>query len=256
MKISIDYFFKELIFLLAANLTAALLAFGSETFQEAFEFTLTPPQLIAKNSAMLDEHTGDVQLQQRSMGCSWEGEVSNVGNYQLWITYYCEEDRAMLESQLNGKTEKIRLLNIGSDRIGNIYDDQGRPVKGTADSGSEAHGSYYFRHYAGSYFLSRDVAIGLVLTAGEEVRIHQIELVQERTFPGNMEPLLFSAIDFYTAQYSPNELPRCTFNANRDQFSNVSSIAVCGIALTAHAMNHELGRDPNAADKVLDILKT
>lgn len=247
MKIPSYHFFKGLILLIAANP-----AFGFEAFQEAFELTLTPPQLVAQ----LDEHTGDVQLEHRSMSCSWQGEVSNAGSYQLWITYYCEDDQAELESQLNGETRRIRLLNIGSERIGNIYDDQGRLVKETTGSGAGARGSYYFRHYAGNYSLSRDVEIGLVLTGGEGVRIHQIELVQERTFPEELEPLFFAAIDFYTAQYTPNELPRCTFNAKRGAFSSVSSIAVCGIALTAHAMNHELGRDPNAADKVLNILNT
>jgi hypothetical protein len=156
---------------------------------------------------------------------------------------------------VNRSSVKQQLLNISPDRIKKFYDHRGRHLRLQKDAPENRPGPYYFRHYFGSHRIDDHVDLTFKLSAGRPLRIHRIELQKEREFRKELEPLFFAAIDFYTEQYVPGELTRCVFDAKKNRFSNLSSTAVCGIALTAHAINDRLGRDPLAASKALDLLR-
>jgi hypothetical protein len=210
-------------------------------------------QLIDADSTF-DPHSGDVVL--KTGGLSWEGRVPEAGAYQVWVTYFCADDKAGLEVSLNDHSVKQELLNISEKRIDKFYNDRGRPIQRQNVATVSPPGSYHFRHYFGSHAIDGSVELTLRNSGKSPIRIHRIELQKERDFRKELEPLFFAAIDFYTAQYVPGELTRCTFDAKKDRFSKIASTAVCGIALTAHAINHRLRRDPLAASKALDILRT
>ena len=183
---------------------------------------------------------------------NWKGDLSSKGNYQVWLTYFGEDDDALVSLDINGHQKKATLMDIGPSKILRFYNEAGRPVNSKKNINTK---TYYFRQYLGTFPLKNDIDLQIKLKSNKKLVAERIELIQEGHYTKELEPLLFNAINFYDYMYVPNGLTRCVYTLSKQRAGTLSSIAVCGISLMSFCMSYELKKDSNIAKKVLKLLQ-
>ncbi len=217
------------------------------------DIEIAPSELIRQGRAVVDGKTGDLVVKVNGAGFRYSGRIETPGTYQVWVTYYCAQKSASATMEFNGARKTKQLLYMGADSIRKFYGKNARPIPMKNGHPPQVE-PYYFREYWGSFPLLEEIDMKMGFQGGY-IRIHQVEFQKEGRHTKELEPLLFSAIDFYDHMRLPDALTRCTFDAKKNRESTVSSIATCGVTLMAYAINHELGRDPKAAEKALNLLR-
>lgn len=207
---------------------------------------ITPSDLQCEDKERHTTDGGALSVNGNGGGFRWQGEVAAPGEYQVWVTYFCSGRNAEARLEFNGDKKNKPLLNISADSIRKFFDDDGEPVP-------DKNEPYYFRHYWGNYQIDRKVAIEMTFSSSNPVAVKNVQLVRVREFKEALEPLLFSAIDFYYRMREPDGLVHDAYYQGFE--SERASMANCGIAMMAYAINYELGRDPKAGDKVLNLLR-
>lgn len=245
----------------ALYLALVLLAVGrtatgqeNQTSDKGLDVEVAAEDLTPVSTATADSTSGDLMIKRTGAGFSWEGRIAKPGTYQVWVTYYCGDHKARARLTMNGQEKQKPLMYMGADKIKRFYDKNGKSIRMSKDSPIKVE-KYYFREYWGAYKLSKDASIRLTFSDATDVAVHKLELMRERDFDKSLEPLLFAAIDFYQHLQIPGRLVRAGYRIDRSTPFGFSSIANCGVALMAYAMNHELGRDPDAARKALALLR-
>lgn len=210
---------------------------------------LLPNDLDAIHSTPSPLPGGALPIRNSGDGFRWQGTVAAPGRYQVWVTYYCEDRNASARLDLNGVTRTKPIMYMGADEMRKFYGKNGEPL-----GRKDARPRYYFREYWGAYDVKNKIEMTMAFANASNIDVKSVEIIIEREFRRALESLLFSAIDFYDGMRVPGKLVRCTYNIQKHKKADFSSTAVCGITLMACAMNHELGRDPNAARKALSLL--
>lgn len=196
------------------------------------------------------------QLTQSENRIQWKGSVDSPGRYQLWITYFCDDQNAEAVLRLNRSEKNKPLQYMGLDAFVKFYLSDGSVVGSDVliDHPEKAE-PYHFREYWGSFDLKDDIDFCLKTTGAASLRIQSVEFVKERDFNPELEVLLFSAIDYYNYLTTPDGFVRNVYEPDSSEPSSTSSIASCGMGLMAYTLNHHLGRDPEAEQKALNTLR-
>ncbi len=204
----------------------------------------------------------DIEIRNEQLTCSgnsmqWTGALDSPGRYQLWITYYCENKNAEATLTLNGQTKTKSLQYMGVDAFVKFYLNDGSVVSADAlIDNPERIEPYAFREYWGTFDLAESIAFSLKTAGANSLRIDAIEFQKERPFNPEMEPLLFSAIDYYNYLTTPDGFVRNVYQPGSTEPSQTSSIASCGMGLMAYSIDFQLGRNPEEArQKALNTLR-
>ncbi len=229
---------------------------------EGLDVEIPAKNLKGIGSAAIDVATGDLRIKTSGDGFVWKGKVETPGRYQVWVTHFSENESAKLVSNINDMSKAKNILNMDASLMSRIYGENDKKVrvpkrknKSSETSASLGIDPYYFREYLGSYDIDQVVKLSLSYRDCQDIRVNKLELVKEGRYLGEMEELLFSGIDYYVKGQKDGVLARCIYDTRRDQYASLSSIAVCGLALVAHSLNHELGRSENSEAKVLELLR-
>jgi hypothetical protein len=215
-------------------------------------------QLRAVGGSAFNRQTKELIIQDNGAGFDHTAKLLHSGSrpvsYQLWITHHVTGDGAHMEVNVNGKIQRQKLLNMSLDKIEKIVYKSGKrtPIKRLKKSPP----SYYFREYCGEYRGTDNFDLSVLYEHEQPIKVLNVEWIKVDRYRPELEPFLFSTIDYYDKGYVDHGLVRSCYRQDKMDFEGVSSTAVCGIALTAFAMNHTLGRDPHAEQKALTLLKT
>ncbi len=200
-----------------------------------------------KNKALLI--TGD------GSGFHWRGSGLPAGSFQLWVTYYCSDREARATLQFNGKEKTKPQLYMGLETIDKFYDSNDRPIAGLKERVSKPQ-PYFFREYWGTFDVGNHADLKMSYRGGRDIRVQSIEFNRVNRHQEDLSPLLNSAIGFYENATPTNALTRCVFDTSTQRESAQSSIAVCGIALAAFAISHDIDRAPKESrQRTLNLLR-
>jgi hypothetical protein len=240
-----------------AGLIAAVVCSGTAIAVPDLE--IAPGELRRAEASSIDPATGDLLIQTSGGGFSWKGQVGNPGRYQVWVTYYCGDRTSTATMELNGSTKTKPLQYMGAETFIRFYLKDGTVIDAAdMEASKKKLDPYYFREYWGTFDLEKGVSLQMGIANPEkgkpDIRIHMVELQKERSFIPELEPLLFSAIDYYNHLTTPDGFVR-NFYEQDEELKNSSSVATCGMGLMAYSMNHILGRDPDAEAKALRTLR-
>ena len=184
-------------------------------------------------------------------GFQWNGAVPQPGAYQVWVTYYCGDKKAAATLQANGLEKTKPLLYMGPETIERFYGTDDTPItNGTPPQ------PYYFREYWGTFALGANNNLKMTYRGGREIRVQSMEFNRLKRHQEDLAPLLNGAIGFYECGTPANGLTSDVFNPLTQKAEPVASIAVCGIALAAFSISHDIGREPEESRRrALDLLR-
>lgn len=214
------------------------------------DLSIAPRELTPIGGAAMEDDS--LFIEKDGGGFAWSGKAK--GNCQIWVTYYCEDRNAAARMVVDGKESQRRVMYMGADVIRRFYDGNGdaiRPRKGKLPD----VGNYSFREYWGNVDAKDGVSLEMTFSRAANIRIDRLELVPERPYRQEFDPLLHAALDFYSHQHEPGLLPAAGYDIGKRRRYDFCSAATAGIVLATHAINHRLGRDPKAADRALEILR-
>ncbi len=252
--------------------------------QKELDFEILARDLTPVGSAAYQDSEERLEARGNGDGFKWVGRVGTPGRYQVWVTYYSPDNRTRAQMVLNGSRREKSMMNMARDQIRRFYDENGQTIATVSaekkwvedpDAKPDKRGrkrkkritietelpvpNYYFREYWGTCDLSGAVDLRMTFTNDEGtpgINVHAIDFAKEDRYADQFEALLLAAIGFYTSMHeSDDTMVRCAFDIGKGIPRDTTSIAVCGQALMAHAMNHELGRDPRAEEKALALLR-
>lgn len=214
------------------------------------DLSITPRELTPIGSAAIEKDS--LLITKDGNGFSWAGTAK--GNCQIWLTYYCGDRNAAARVILNGTESTRRVMYMGADIIRQFYDGNGDAIRPRQRTTANV-GMYAFREYLGTIAAGDDVVLEITFPRAANIRIDRLELVPERPYRQEFDPLLHAALDFYSHQHEPGLLPAAGYDIGKQRRYDFCSAATAGIVLATHAINHRLGRDPKAADRALEILR-
>ncbi|MBK1790156.1 hypothetical protein [Persicirhabdus sediminis] len=202
---------------------------------------------------------GDLVVQNPASGFTWQGKVEQEGKYQLWVTYFSDHAEAHARLKFNGEEKSKPVQYLGAETFKKFYLTDGTEIEADElEENRDKIEAYYFREYWGSFDLTDDVELEMLYqfqpAGNASLKIHEIELVRERDFAAELEPLFFAGIDFYDYQTSEDGFVRNYYKHGADP-ATTSSVATCGQGLMAYSINHHIGRDPQAEAKALRTLR-
>jgi len=223
------------------------------------DIEIVPGEMQRAEASSIDPATGDLLIKTSGNGFSWKGQVENPGRYQVWVTYYCGDKTSAATLELNGSTKTKPLQYMGAETYIRFYLKDGTVIDAAdMEANKERLDPYYFREYWGTFDLEKSVSLQMGVAnpakGKPDIRIQKVELQKERSFIPELEPLLFSAIDYYNHLTTPDGFVRSFYEQDK-KLQHSSSVASCGMGLMAYSMNHILGRDPDAEAKTLNTLR-
>ena len=227
--------------------------------REGFDIEILPKQLKLSKATSIDSATGDVLIKKDIDGFSWKGLVKTPGRYQLWITYYCGDRTSTARMRFNDKTKLKPAQYMGIETFKKFYLKDGTVISAKdVKSNRDKIDPYYFRQYWGTFDLKNiaflQMAFGNKKGGKLDIRVRKVELLKERQFNQELEPLLFSGIDFYNYLTTPDGFVHNAYFGNRG-LGSISSVASCGVGLMAYSIDYTLGRDRQAEKKALNTLR-
>jgi hypothetical protein len=214
---------------------------------------------LADNKLDIELGPKDLTREKSGEGVSWTGAVDSPGRYQVWVSYYCGTKNTEATLRLNNADKTKSLLYMGMETFKRFYLKDGSIVEAAdLESNRDKLDPYHFREYWGTFELKNDVSLQMTFASRKkgtsDVHIKSIELQKERAFNPKLEPLLFSGIDFYNYQTTPDGFVRNAYDVGKEP-ADSASVATCGVGLMAYSINHVLDRDPDAEQKALNTLR-
>ncbi len=210
----------------------------------------------------MDRATGDLRIKKSGDGFKWKGKMESPGRYQIWVTHFSQGESAELVFKMNGASLTKRIINMEKGEMSRFYDENDKKVRipNRGNRGSKTMASlnlqpYYFREYLGSYDIDQVASLSVLYRGCQDLMVNKIEFVKEGRGSDKMEELLFAGMDYYIKGQKSGVLSRCIFDTRRNKYASLSSIAVSGLTLIAHSLNHELGRSKESEAKVLEMLR-
>jgi hypothetical protein len=223
-----------------------------------FDVTIGAKQLQATGDSRFDASTQELIIPSKGSGFRHKTQLQKPNTqgatYQLWITHFVEGPKGEILIEVNGVKHRQKLLDMGLGKVSKVFTSAGKAINLKRHSSKVK--PYYFRDYCGEYSAPDAFELSVSYEHHQSIKLVQVEWIKVERYRPELESFLHSYIDFYNLGYVENGLVRSTYRQDKGQFERVSSTAVCGIALTAFAMNHTLGRDPKAEQKALTLLKT
>jgi hypothetical protein len=177
---------------------------------KVIDVTVVPAELALIGKAILDTESGSLTVTHDGDGFSWSSDLAATDAYQIWITYYCEDEQASARMVCNGETSDRRIMPMAAETMRRLYDQNGEPIKRRRGSATPS-APYAFREFWGTVSNIAEIEIAMTFAGATKIRVDRLELIREHPYRPQFDPLLEAALDFYVWQHEPGLLPATAY---------------------------------------------